>query len=96
MDLFSILTQYLVPVVTVGGLVETIKRIFIEKITNEKLKKWIITLSPFIIALGVSLGWSFPGGVWNLSVYIQNVFVNWAFSSLIWQFVKRFLDEKSK
>lgn len=96
MDVFTILTAYLVPIATVGGLTETAKRLFLEKITNEKLKKWIITICPFVIALGVSVGWSFPAGTWNLSAYIQNVLVNWAFSSLIWQFVKRFLDEKTK
>lgn len=94
MDLMQVLTQYLVPIVTVGGLTETVKQIFVNKITNEKLKKWIITLLPFIISIGVSIGWAFPGGVWNLSVYLQYIMVNWAFSSLIWQFVKRFIDSK--
>jgi hypothetical protein len=94
MDFFGILTAYLVPIVTVGGLVETAKRLFFNRIKNIAVRKWIITASPFLIALGVSVGWSFPGGVWSLSFYIQNVLVNWAFSSLIWTFVKRFLDEK--
>lgn len=97
MDLFAILTGYLAPILAVGGLTETIKRLFVENnIKNEKVKKWILTILPFILSIGVSVGWAFPGGVWNLSIYLQYIFMNWAFASLIWNIAKRFIEKKEK
>lgn len=96
MDILSILTEFIVPILTVGGLTETFKRIAFEKIKNENVKKWLITISPFVLSIGVSVGWAFPGGIFNLSVYLQYIFVNWAFASLIWNIAKRFIEKKEK
>ena len=91
-EIFKSFLPYLPEIITVGALVEIFKGQWAIKFLCKNLRWWANRLLPLLIGIIICCVWRLENFSWK--EYLKAILICWAFSGLIYNFLKNKLKRK--
>jgi hypothetical protein len=87
LDLFlKVIGPYILEILVVGAIVETIKKQWFVKFLHKNIRWWVNRLLPIFVSMAICLIWRLKN--FDYQIYIQEIAICWAFSSLLYNFLE--------